>query len=510
MNFTTIRSSRKWLKRAFTRTFACGALLAVPACNIPQLRVADPGPALPTTFKGETSAENVAHLGIDEFFDDPLLTGLLAEALTNSLELKMLNQEVQIARNEIMARRGAYLPFMTGGAGSGLGRASLFTPAGAVEDQLDIVPGQSIPNPVPNHYFGLNFMWQIDIWRELRNARDAAIERYYAALERRNFFITRLVAEIAEKYYVLMALDNRIQILDQTIALQQASQKVAEANKAAARGTELGVQRFLAEVRKNQSEKLVVIQEIIETENRINFLAGRYPQPVQRSSPDYVDLKLHQLDVGVPADLLLNRPDIRQAERELTAAGLDVKVARAHFFPRLDLNAGVGYGAFNPRYIFNPEALFYNLAGDLMVPLINKKAIRAEYLTANAAQLEKVYNYQKVVLDAYTEVINRLTKVKNYGESVDIKKQQLDALRTSVDVASKLFQNARAEYIDVLFAQRDLMDGRMAIIQTKREQLSAIVNTYQALGGGYIWSPSTTGRANPAAMPAPIDDQEIP
>ncbi len=159
--------------------------------------------------------------------------------------------------------------------------------------------------------------------------------------------MTRLVAEIAENYYRLMALDKRLEILDQTIALQEQSLKIAESKKEAARGTELPVQRFLAEVRRNQSEKLIVNQEIIEVENRINFLLGRYPQPVERTAGNFIDLSLHALSIGVPSQLLRNRPDIRQAERELEASGLDVKVARARFLPAFVITGGVGYSAFN-------------------------------------------------------------------------------------------------------------------------------------------------------------------
>ena len=133
-----------------------------------------------------------------------------------------------------------------------------------------------------------------------------------------------------------------------------------------------------------------------------------------------------------------------------------------------------------------PESLIYNVAGDLVAPLINKKAIQADYLSANARQLQSVYNYQRVVLNAFTEVINRVSKVENYRKSIEIKKQQLESLEASVDTATKLFQNARAEYMDVLFAQRDLMDARMVLIETKKQQLSAIVNAYQALGGGLL------------------------
>jgi len=262
---------------------------------------------------------------------------------------------------------------------------------------------------------------------------------------------------------------------------------VAKANKAAGRGTELAVQRFQAEVRKNQSEKLIIQQDIVEVENRINFLAGRFPQQVTRSSVDFLDVRLPALSVGAPAQILQNRPDIRQAERELEAAGLDVQVARANFYPSLNIVSGVGFRAFNPNYLFmTPESLIYNAAGELTAPLLNKAAIKAEYLTANAIQLQKIYDYQRTVLNAYTEVINRMAKVENFRQSIEIKKQQLASLEASVDTATKLFQNARTEYVDVLFSQRDMMEARMVIIATKQQQLAAVINTYQALGGGGV------------------------
>ncbi len=244
--------------------------------------------------------------------------------------------------------------------------------------------------------------------------------------------------------------------------------------------------RFQAEVQRNQSEKLIVYQDIIVGENRINFLVNRYPQPVERVSTGFYDLQIHALFVGVPSQLLQNRPDIRQAERELAAAGLDVKVARVNFFPQLVLNAGVGLQAFSLRYMFEPQAVIGDIAGGLVGPLVNKRAIRARYLSANARQLQTIYNYQRVILNAVTEVINRMSQVEKYSKSIEIKKQQLKTLEAAVDVASNLFQLARTEYIDVLFAQRDLRDARTALIDTKAEQLAAIANTYQALGGGVI------------------------
>jgi len=445
--------------------------------------------------------ENSGQLGIEEFYNDPMLTRLIQQAVASNRELKVLEQEVQIASNEILSRRGAYLPMVSFGTASGIEKTSLFTRNGSVERQLLLAPRyRTFPNPLPNTQAGINVFWVLDIWRQLRNSRDAAIQRYIAVSERRNFFVTRLVADIAENYYGLMALDKRMENLDQTIKLQEQSLEISKAKRDAARGNELAVQRFQAEVRKSQSEKLIIKQDIVEGENRINFLLNRYPEPVGRSSAGFFDLTLHALSVGVPAQLLQNRPDIRQAERELAAAGLDVKVARAKFYPTLSISAGVGYEAFNPRYLFNPEAFAANVAGSLVAPLINKKAIQAEYLTANAKQLQSVYNYQRVILNAFIEVFNRVNMVENYRQSIDIKKQQLESLEASVDFASKLFQNARAEYIEVLFAQRDLREARMVLIDTKKQQLTAIVNAYQALGGG----------SGGALVPLPIPAQPRP
>ncbi|VTS03076.1 TolC family protein [Tuwongella immobilis] len=493
----------RWLS---LRLAFCGIVVATPACHLPSLRGPLPGPAIPETvtqsaIPAGSPTENSANFSVDEFFHDSRLSSLIHEGLANNQELRIVQEEIQVARNEIMSRQGAYLPFLTGGASAGIEKPSEFTRNGAVEDQLEILPGRSFPNPLPNYGAGLNFFWQLDIWRQLRNAKDAAFFRYLASIDRRNYLVTKLVAEIAENYYTLMALDQRMITLNETIRLQSKSLEISKAKKDAGRGTELAVQRFEAEVKKNLSEKLVVEQEIIQTENRINFLAGRYPQHIDRDASNFFDLTLRPLSVGVPSDLLRNRPDIRQAERELYAAGLDVKVARARFFPTLAITAGVGYEAFNPRYIVRPEAIAFNVAGGLIAPILNKKEIRADYLSANAKQLQAIYHYQQLVLNAYVEVVNRVSKAENYRKSLDNKKLQLSALTTSVDVASKLFDNARAEYVEVLLAQRDLMDARMEFIELKREQLAAMTNAYQALGGGNMFQ-------NMAPAPPRIMDKE--
>ncbi len=514
MNQLLSLSNTKQKKRTIAIAIACSFLLVLPSC-IPNLRHPAPGPNLPERFNlrqpesgpdmpevfEATSSENSSQVRIEEFFDDPMLISLIHQGLVNNQELRILSEDVLIASYEILARQGAYLPFVTAGGGVSLNRFSQYTPEGAGIRDDPFLPGKFLPNPLPNYTLGPAFFWTPDIWRQLHNAKDAAAMRYFATGEGRNYFVTQLVAEIADNYYGLIALDKRLEVLDSIIALQEQSLRFAQFAKEAARGTELAVQRFQAEVRKNQSEKLIVNQDIIQVENRINFLVGRFPQPVERWTGEFIDLKLHPLGVGAPSQLLQNRPDIRQAEREIAAAGLDVKVARKRFYPVMTITSGVGYEAFNPRYLFiTPEALVANVAGNLVGPLINFKAIKADYLGANARQLQTVYNYQRVIINAVTEVINRLSKVQYYRRSIDIKKQQVQALEASVVAATRLFQNPRGDtridYLDVLTAQRDLWEARRVLIDTKREQMSAIVNTYQALGGG--------GYLFPIPIPKPL------
>jgi outer membrane protein, multidrug efflux system len=490
MNQSVSSSDAKHKKRAIAIAIAIAGsfLLVLPSC-IPHLRNPEPGPILPDSFNGVTSSENSSQVTIEEFFNDPLLTGVIHQALVGNQELRILAEEVQIASNEILARQGAYLPFISPTGAAGLTRYSVYSLEHASIRDDPVLPATFLPNPLPNFLLGTSFLWTPDIYWQLHNAQDAAAMRYFAAGEGRKYVVTSVVAEIADTYFGLLSLDKRLENLDNIIALQQESLRLSRLKMGAGLGNDLAVRRFEAEVRKNQSEKLIVLQDIIQAENRINFLAGRYPQPVARPSgismEDYIDLKLHALSVGVPAELLRNRPDVRRAERELVATGLDVKVARKNFYPKGLITGFVGYQAFEPRYLFiTPEAIAGNLAGNMVMPLINRKAIKADYFTANARQLQAVYNYQRVVLNAFTEVVTRLAKVQNYLTSIEIRKGQVEALVLSVDRASRLFQAAQAEYIDVLLAQRDLWDARRILIDTKREQLSAIVNTYQALGGG--------------------------
>jgi outer membrane protein TolC len=193
-----------------------------------------------------------------------------------------------------------------------------------------------------------------------------------------------------------------------------------------------------------------------------------------------------RVSTGIPSQLLANRPDIRKAELELQAAKLDVRVARAEFLPSFGITAAVGFQAFKPSFLTNfPESLIFSLAGDLMTPLINKNAIKAEFGMASARQVQSMYNYERTIVGAYAEVATQMSKISNLEKSYDLKSRQVAALTRSIDISNDLFKSARADYLEVLTTQRDVLEARLELVETKKQQLNAAVSIYKGLGGGW-------------------------
>lgn len=461
--------------------------LNLQACDIPDLVVKKEDTTLPKQYKlGDLKPVNTATVKWKELFDDPHLLSLIDTAITNNKEVNMIMQRISLAENEIQARRGEYLPFVKFGAGAEGEKVGKYTRSGAVEESLDIKKGQRFPTFLGDYQFGLFSTWEIDIWKKLRNAQQVAVFEYMASTEGKNFLITNLVAEVARSYYELVSLDNQLENLKQNIAIQQNGLEIVKQLQFYARSTTLAVNRYEAEVAKNQSKLYEISQQITLVENRINYLLGRTPQPIQRASTGFMDIKPKLVNAGIPSQLLENRPDIRKAEDELLAAQLNIDVARANFYPSFGIKAGVGFNSFAMKYLINtPESLAAYVAGELVAPLVNKNAIIAEYKNANAKQIESAYEYEKTIINAYVEVENQLANIDNLQKNFALKRQQVDALVQSIDVATQLFKSARTDYLDVLLTQRDALEAKKELIETKEKQITAMVDLYKSLGGGW-------------------------
>jgi NodT family efflux transporter outer membrane factor (OMF) lipoprotein len=461
--------------------------LAVTSCKTPELIQKDVNNAVPESFANSSQdTTNTASLIWQDYFNDPYLKALIDTALSNNQELNITLQEIQIAQNEIRVRKGEILPSVGIGAAAGVDKVGRYTSQGANDANTEIKPGKEMPEPLQDYMLGAYATWEVDIWHKLRNAKKSAMTRYLGSVEGKNFMVTNLIAEIANSYYELLALDNELAIVKQNIEIQNNAFEIVKYQKTAARVTELAVRRFEAQVLNTKSLQYGIQQDIIEVENRINFLVGRFPQKVERNPNAFGDLIPKAVQAGIPSQLLANRPDIRQAELELAASKIDIQVAKADFYPSLEIRAGLGFNAFNPSYIFtSPQSLIYSLAGELVAPLINRNAIKARYLTANAKQIQAIYNYEQTILNAYVEVANQLSNISNLEQTYDLKSKEVQALTQSVAISNELFNSARADYMEVLLTQRDALESKFELIETKMKQMHATVDIYQALGGGW-------------------------
>lgn len=466
---------------------ASAFVVLVYSCGIPKVTTKENSVNLPSSYANNSvDSTSVAQLKWKDFFDDANLNQLIDSALVNNKELNILMQKVNMAANEIQARKGEYSPSVNLGLGADVDKVGEFTRNGAVEKNLPIRDGKAFPEPLTNYQFGLYSNWELDIWKKLRNAKKVAVMEYMASQEGKNFLVTNLVAEIASSYYELVALDNQLKNLEQNIAIQTNALEIVKLLKESARTTSLAVKRFEAEVQKNKSEMYSLKQEIVETENRINFLVGRTPQAVIRTSDNFMNTQPKFVNSGLPSQLLENRPDVRKAELEMQAAKLNIKVAKANFYPSLGLKAGVGFEAFNPEFLLeSPASLLYSVAGEALMPLVNRNAIKATYKNANAKQVQAAYEYEQTLLNAYIEVVNQLSKIDNLQNNYQLKNDQVSSLDASVEIANQLFQSARADYMEVLLTQRDVLEAKTALIDTRRDQMIATINLYRALGGGW-------------------------
>lgn len=476
------------MSKSFKRAAITGLLLAGSGC-VPALvnggaRAANK--EMPASYSGAQGSaadggdSSSGQLKWSEFFSDPKLNGLIDVALKNNQELNIVSLEVDLAQNEVMSRQGDFLPKLSFKAGAGLEKVGRYTSQGAADELT------GVPQHLPDFGLGLFASWEIDVWKKLRNATKAATLRYLGTLEGRHFTITVLVSEIASTYYELLALDAQLDVVKQNVALQQDALAGVKLQKEAARVTELAVKRFEAEVLKNQGRQFAIQKDIINAEQRINFLLGRFPQHVERTSGGFKDMVPAVIHQGLPSQMLENRPDVKRAELDLAAAELDVQVAKANFYPTIGISAGVGVQAFDIlKLVTTPASIFYNLAGDFMAPLLNRKGITANYFSANTKQMQAVFNYERAILKGFTEAATQLATIENLEKGYEFRSQEVDKLNESIEISTGLFKSARADYVEVLMTRRDSLESQMELIETKKQQMLAVVNVYRALGGGW-------------------------
>ncbi|HEY4337246.1 MAG TPA: efflux RND transporter permease subunit, partial [Puia sp.] len=444
-------------------------VLGAGSCKTPAVVSMPEAPVVPASFGEGADTASIGNVPIRQFFPDLYLQRLIDTALRNNPDMHRALARIEVAVANVRGSRAALYPTVA---------------AAAVPSFYE--NGKNTVNPVStDHFVGLRSSWEVDLWGKYHGLKKAAIARWLASRQGYQLVVTSLVAEIAALYYQLLALDNAQQVLDRNIGFQDKGLQMVKVQKEAGRATELAVQQFQAQLYHTRGLRYTTAQQIVETENQLNLLTGRMGGLIERDSSLLTLPVPERMAAGLPAQLLLRRPDIRAAELELQAAHADVGAARAAFFPSLVLTPYAGFNAYKIGMLFDGGSLVWGLTGGLLAPVLNRGAIRSDHARAMGEAQAAWWDYQKTVLAGYQEVVNSLRGIRNYNGYLQLKQQEAASLNQAVATANDLYLMGKASYLEVITAQRSVLDAELEVTGARKEVLLQTVALYRGVGGGW-------------------------
>jgi NodT family efflux transporter outer membrane factor (OMF) lipoprotein len=467
------------------------AFLWLSGCQVPKALDQQAMPSLPEKFPANQT--DTAQLVLPDWrkvYFDSTLSKLIDLSIQRNFDLRFAMQRVEAYRSQVVLNKGIQLPDLNANVGLGVRRYGDYTMDGVGNYDTRLSPNinskQKIPNPLPDYYLGLQSNWEVDLWGKLKNRKKAAAHRFLGSQMGKNLMLTSTIAEIASTYYELLALDNERKIYKENIALQQKAFEVVQVQKQTGMANELGVEIMEALLLGSMEKEVEVEQRIIELENSLNFLLGRYPQPIVRNE-ELLNGSIPSLaKVGLPSGLLRNRPDIRQAEFEMEAAKADVHSARVAFYPSLNIGLGLGLQAFNAALLLEaPASIAYNGLSGLAAPLLNRRVLKSQLLSAEVEKKQAYIQYEKTVVRSFTEVYTALTRLNNLGRMIEIKVREVATLKKSIITSGELFRTGRATYLEIVNAQKNALQSQLELVTLKKIQMQSSVELYRALGGGW-------------------------
>lgn len=425
-----------------------------------------------------TDTASIANLPVKQLFTDTVLQNLITEGLKENLDLKTAVQRINEAQANLQQSRAAFLPSLSGSATATRAKQSAaglnFPPEFAGAFNLKTTTYQ----------LALNTSWEADIWGKLSSAKRQALAGLLQSDAAKRAVQTQLIANIANNYYNLLALDQQLRITEQTLKNRIADVETMKALKESAVVTGAAVvqseaNRYAAEVTIPDLKR-----SIRETENALSILLAKSPAMIKRTS--LADQKPYQnLQVGVPSQLLKNRPDVQQAELSFRSAFENTNVARTYFYPSLTITAQGGASSLQIKSLFD-NSIFYNIVGGITQPIFNRGQNKARLKIAQAQQQEAYYSFQQSLLTAGGEVSNALYAYQTAVEKQNARVNQLKALEKAVDFTKQLLRySSSTNYTDVLTSEQSLLSAQLSSVNDRLQELQAIVNLYQALGGGW-------------------------
>jgi NodT family efflux transporter outer membrane factor (OMF) lipoprotein len=401
-----------------------------------------------------------------------ILQNHIEEALEN-------NQDIRIALQQIKAANAYYKQ----------GKAGYYP-------SVDINGSVTRQELSPNSQFGSFFSsleqyelnaslaWEADIWGKIRSNKRAAQARYMQSEAAHKAVKTDLISRIATGYYQILALDEQVDITEQTLESRKKSLETSKALKDAGNLTSVAVSQTEAQVYAAEALLLDLKNDIILLENTLSILKGISPQGLMRSELSTQEID-QELTTGVASDLLENRPDVIAAEYDLINAFELTNAAKSRFYPSFTISATGGFQSLEPSDFISTNSLFLTLIGGLTQPIFNRRQIRTEYEVALSEKEQALLNFERTMLTASREVSDAMLNYKNAKQKKEVKTKEYDAYKRALEDSQELLNNGLANYLEVLNAQENALNTELQVTQIKFDQFSAIVELYRSLGGGW-------------------------
>lgn len=406
----------------------------------------------------------IATIPWQEFFTDTHLRALIEQGLQQNTDFRIARLRVKAAEAVLMNARLAYLPAIS------------LSPEASVS-RLD-------GSATKSYNLAVAANWEIDLFGKVTNAKRSARAALEQSRAYRQAVQTQLVATIANSYYTLLMLDDQLTISRQTHESWTETERTLEALKRAGQSNDAAVLQARGSRLALEASMLTLEKEIRNTENSICALLGMSSMTIKRSTMAE-QLFPDTLAVGVPVQLLANRPDVRQAEHALAEAFYATNAARAAFYPSINLSGSAGWTNNNGGMVLNPGKWLLNAMGSLTQPLFNNGRNIANLKVAKARQEEASLLFQQSLLDAGKEVNDALIQWQIARQRILIGAEQIAALQEAVRKTELLMRHTSTNYLEVLIARQNLLEAQQTAAQDQFDKIQGVINLYHALGGGW-------------------------
>jgi len=433
----------------------------------------------PQTWRFEDKeAKDVVNTAWWEQFNDPVLNVLIQTALRENKDIKIAAARVEEFLGRYGTTRAALFPQVGAGAGYGRQRVSELTGPSPLEDT-------GVNSTFNSSQLFLNAAWEIDLWGKLRRATEAARADLLSTEEAQRTVILTLVSSVATTYIDLRDLDKQLEIAKQTAKSREESYDLFRKRFQGGVISELELNQVKSEYEQALSTIPQFEKNIAQVENFLSTLLGRNPGQIGRGKT--VDqMTLPAVPAGLPSDILVNRPDIRQAEQNLIAANANIGVAKSLYFPTISLTGLFGWASNDLSDLFKGPAKTWSWAVPATMPIFTAGAIAGQVRAAEAIQQQTVLLYQQAIQTAFREVEDSLIDQKKSGEQIVAQGRQVESLRNYARIARLRYDNGYTSYIEVLDAERSLFNAELSYAQTQGVLFLSLVNLYKSMGGGWV------------------------